>query len=65
LSRFLLWMDAQPWFRDRVLRAFAAEPVLFSRLLNTHIQAHVHASFGFRNAVRLGWRLVLSPAAEA
>jgi len=64
LSRSLLWMDAQPWFRDRVLRAFAADPALFSRLLNTHIQAHAHASFGFVNAVRLGWRLVLSPAAE-
>jgi flavin-dependent dehydrogenase len=64
MSRFLLWMDAYPWFRDRVLRAFAAEPQLFSRLLNTHVQASREVSFGVTNALRLGWRLVLSPATE-
>jgi flavin-dependent dehydrogenase len=64
MARFLLWMDAYPWFRDRVLRAFAAEPYLFSRLLNTHVQAAPEVRFGVANALRLGWRLVLSPATE-
>ena len=62
MSRFLLWMDAYPWFRDRVLRAFSAEPQLFARLLNTHIHASPAATFGFGTALKLGWRLVLSPA---
>jgi flavin-dependent dehydrogenase len=62
MSRFLLWMDAYPWFRDRVLRAFSAEPQLFARLLNTHIHASPAVTFGFGNALKLGWRLVLSPA---
>ena len=62
MSRFLLWMDAYPWFRDRVLRAFSAEPQLFARLLNTHIHASPAGTFGFGNALKLGWRMVLSPA---
>jgi menaquinone-9 beta-reductase len=62
MSRFLLWMDAYPWFRDRVLRALSAEPQLFARLLNTHIDASPAVTFGFGNALKLGWRLVLSPA---
>ena len=62
MSRFLLWMDAYPWFRDRVLRAFSAEPQLFARLLNTHIHASASGRFGFGNALKLGWRMVLSPA---
>lgn len=62
MSRFVLWMDAYPWFRDRVLRAFSAEPQLFASLLNTHIHASPGTTFGFGNALKLGWRLVLSPA---
>jgi flavin-dependent dehydrogenase len=61
VSRLILLMDAYPWFRERVLRALASEPQLFSRILNVHIQALAPSAFGAGNAALLGWRVIVSP----
>jgi 2-polyprenyl-6-methoxyphenol hydroxylase-like FAD-dependent oxidoreductase len=58
-SKLMLLMDSRPWLRRRVLRVLADEPNLFSRLLNTHVREISPASFGTRNALRLGWRLLM------
>ena len=57
----MLAMDRRPWFRRRVLRALAAEPLIFQRLLEIHVGAHPaapvrshrHRLFGLAVAYRL------------
>ena len=57
LSRLVLSMDRSAWLRERALRVLAAEPDLFSRLLDTGVQAPWPLAFGAGDALRLGWRL--------
>ena len=58
ISRLMLAMDAHPRLCRRALRVFAAEPLLFSRLLNLHVGELSLSRFGPALAMRLGWRLV-------
>jgi flavin-dependent dehydrogenase len=58
MSRLMLAMDGHSRLRQRSLRALAAEPSLFSYLLNAQIASHVEPQFGLHDAVRFGWRLV-------
>jgi len=60
MSRLMLLMDAHPQFRQRALRMLAADPSLFSRLLNTNVGDLALSKFGVGHALRLGWRM-LSP----
>jgi 2-polyprenyl-6-methoxyphenol hydroxylase-like FAD-dependent oxidoreductase len=58
MSRFMLLMDAHPVFRRRTLRALAAEPFLFSRLLDLNVGACLPSKYPMELAIRLGWRLI-------
>ena len=40
-----------------MIRALAAEPALFSRLLGVHARSLPLSDFGMRGAVRLAWGL--------
>ncbi|HZP34776.1 MAG TPA: NAD(P)/FAD-dependent oxidoreductase [Candidatus Acidoferrales bacterium] len=61
ISRLMLMMDAYPHLRDRALRMLAAEPSLFSRLLNVNVGNLTLLDFGLPHALRLGWRIVSPP----
>jgi hypothetical protein len=54
----MLSMDRHASFRQRVFRAFSAEPSLFARMLAIHVGAMSPLSFGVRGTVALGWRLL-------
>ena len=64
MSRLFLAMDSHPKFQARVLRALAAEPQTFAKLLNTHVRAISPSKFGIGNALRLGWRVCANREAE-
>ncbi|PYU24995.1 MAG: monooxygenase [Acidobacteria bacterium] len=57
MSRLMLTMDAHPQWRQRALRILAAEPSLFSRLLDVNVGELTFSRFGLGNALRLGCRL--------
>ena len=58
MSSLMLTMDQNHGFRNRVFRAFAAEPSFFSRLLAIHTGAISPVNFGAARAVSLGWHLL-------
>jgi flavin-dependent dehydrogenase len=57
MSRLALAMDGSAWLRCRALRALAAEPGLFARLLDAHMEGRGHSPLGAVDALRLAWRL--------
>lgn len=57
MSQLMLSMDRSSWLRRRALRALAAEPSLFARLLNAHVEGLGPSPLGAFDALRLGWRL--------
>ena len=57
MSQLILSMDQCAWLRRRALRALAAEPGLFARLLNAHVEGLGCSPLGAVDALRLGWRL--------
>jgi flavin-dependent dehydrogenase len=58
MSSLMLTMDQNHRFRNRVFRAFSAEPSFFSKLLAIHTGAISPASFGAARMVSLGWHLL-------
>jgi flavin-dependent dehydrogenase len=58
MSKLMLTMDQHRSFRNRVFRAFDAEPSFFSKLLAIHTGAISPVSFGAARAVSLGWHLL-------
>ena len=64
MSGLLLILNGNRWLRDRTIRAFAAEPYLFSRLLNIHVREFPPSAFGVGDAMRLGWLLLANPGWE-
>jgi menaquinone-9 beta-reductase len=60
MSRLMLMMDAHPRLCRRALRMFAAEPSLFSRLLDVNIGELTLSKFALGQAVRLGWHMLAS-----
>jgi flavin-dependent dehydrogenase len=54
MSQLILWMDYNPWLRQRALRALAAEPQLFARLLGAHAGARRPSALKPVDALRLG-----------
>lgn len=57
LTRLLLAVERRPLLRRRAVRALAAEPALFSRLLAIHARQRPALSFFPAGAARLAWRL--------
>jgi flavin-dependent dehydrogenase len=64
MSRLMLVMDAHPLLRQRALRILAAEPSVFSRLLNINVGELALSKFGVGHALRFGWRM-LTPGWES
>ncbi len=60
MSRLMLMMDAHPRLRRRALRVLAAEPSLFSRLLDFNVGETPVSKLGVGPVLQLGWRM-LSP----
>ena len=58
MTKLMLSMDRHANFRQRVFRAFSAEPSLFAGLLAIHAGALSPFSFGVRGTFSLGWRLL-------
>lgn len=57
MGRSLMLLDRQPNVRDRAIRALAARPDLFARLLAVHVGA-TSAGHLVATGALLGWRLV-------
>jgi 2-polyprenyl-6-methoxyphenol hydroxylase-like FAD-dependent oxidoreductase len=62
MSKLLLLLDRHPQLRGRVLRAFAAEPTLFERMLSVHIGAIPATRLGVGTAVSFGRKLLVQSA---
>jgi flavin-dependent dehydrogenase len=58
MTALLLAVERRPWLRRRMVRALAAEPALFSRLLGIHSRALPALRLGVDGALRLVYRLV-------
>ena len=59
MSRFMLLMGRRDRLRNRILKAMAAEPALFTRMLALHV-GELSVPEACRNALSLGWQMVLS-----
>ena len=57
LIRVLLAVERRPALRRRMVRALAADPELFSRILGIHARALPVSALGVSGALRLAWRL--------
>lgn len=57
LTRLLLAVERRPALRRRTIRALAADPALFSRLLAIHARQRPATAFFPAGAARLAWRL--------
>jgi len=55
MGRLLLLLDSQPKLRSRAMRAFAAHPNLFARLVAVHI-GNTFAGHLASTGALLGWR---------
>jgi hypothetical protein len=57
MARLMLTLDWSTPFRQRVMRAFAADPQLFRRMLAMHVGALPPMAFA-ANGISLGFRLL-------
>src|SRR6185437_5558536 len=64
MSRLLVVLSNHRHLRHRVLSAFAAQPVLFSKLLAVHTGASVSPLMALQTIWSLGWR-ILNPQKTA
>jgi 2-polyprenyl-6-methoxyphenol hydroxylase-like FAD-dependent oxidoreductase len=58
MSALMLFMDKNPWFRRRALRALSVDPSLFARMLAIHTGALSPLAFGLQGTLTLGWHLI-------
>jgi flavin-dependent dehydrogenase len=58
MTGLVLSLERHPRLRARAVRALAAEPALFSRLLGIHARTLPASQLGLDGALRLAWRLV-------
>jgi flavin-dependent dehydrogenase len=58
MTSMVLALERRPRLRRRALRALAAEPALFSRLLGIHGRTLRARRLGLDGALKLAWRLV-------
>ncbi|HEX9943750.1 MAG TPA: NAD(P)/FAD-dependent oxidoreductase [Thermoanaerobaculia bacterium] len=58
MTFLVLALERRPRLRARAIRALAAEPALFSRLLGIHARTLPPRRLGVDGALRLAWRLV-------
>ena len=58
MTSVVLALESRPALRRRAIRALAAEPALFSKLLGIHARTLPARKLGIDGALRLAWRLV-------
>lgn len=58
MTHLVLALESRPGLRRRAIRALAAEPALFSRLLGIHGRTLPPRRLGIDGALKLAWRLV-------
>ena len=58
MGRTMLLMDKRPWVRRRALRALAAKPSLFRRLLSVHVGELSLLKFAIPGFLDLGWEIL-------
>jgi flavin-dependent dehydrogenase len=58
MTACMLFLERRPRLRSRAIRALAAEPALFSRLLGIHARTLPPRDLGLDGALRLAWRLI-------
>lgn len=58
MTALVLALEHRPRLRRRAVKALAAEPALFSRLLGIHGRTLAPRQLGIDGALRLAWRLV-------
>jgi menaquinone-9 beta-reductase len=58
MTSLMLALERRPRLRARAIRALAAEPALFSRLLGIHARTLPPRRLGVDGALRLAWRLM-------
>ena len=58
MTHLVLALESRPRLRRRAIRALAAEPALFSRLLGIHGRTLPPRRLGLDGALKLAWRLV-------
>ncbi len=58
MANLMLRMDRSPWLRTRALRAFQANPLLFTRMLAIHAGAVSPFALGVKETLSFGWHLV-------
>jgi menaquinone-9 beta-reductase len=65
VASVMLAMDRWSWLRDRIIRALAGDPALFSRLLAVHVGDERLIHFAATQGARLGLRLLISKESNA
>jgi len=58
ITRLLLAMNASSALRRKVLRLFAAQPALFSKMLSIHADESRTRALGVGETLNLGWRVM-------
>lgn len=58
MARTMLLMDSSAWLRHRALRALAANPSLFRRLLSVHVGEHSLLKSAVPAFFNLGWQIL-------
>lgn len=58
MAKLTLLMEGKNGLRARVLRALAAEPILFERMLAIHIGEFRFSEFALQGPMSLGWHLI-------
>jgi menaquinone-9 beta-reductase len=58
MTRLLLLMDQSAWLRRKVLRLFAANPSLFSKIMSAHMAEVAPESLKATEVLGLGWQVL-------
>jgi flavin-dependent dehydrogenase len=58
MARAMLLMDGSRIVREHALRAFAAKPEIFQRLLSLHVGGLAPSTFGVAGALSVGWQVL-------
>jgi len=58
MTRLLLLMDQSTWLRRKVLRLFAGNPALFSKIMSAHMAEAAQETLKTREVLGLGWQVL-------
>jgi flavin-dependent dehydrogenase len=58
MTRLLLLMDESAWLRRKVLRLFAGNPALFSKIMSAHMAETAQESLKATEVLGLGWQVL-------